>query len=349
MLQLHHNHGGALPFPLCKDFRQMHTSKSALRRLFGHEQFAMFLCLLGLCLVASLLSPYFFGVKNIMNVLRSASLIAITGAGMVLIILLGDIDLSVGSTQGLVGVWCALAIDYTGSLALTIVFALAVGALIGLANAALVTRGGITPLIATLGTMAILRGAAFVTTNGASVQVKHSGFTWIGTGYVGPFPVPLLIAFAICLVLSFVLSRTAFGRYIYAAGGCGEAAKLSGIDVDSIKRRAYVVSGALTALSALLLAARMSTGQPNAGVGFEFQVIAAVVLGGVSLTGGKGTLLGAVVGILILSVLSNIMVLMNVNSFYQEIARGAVILLAVYIDCRNRKVAEQRLRRAKVV
>ncbi|MCC8180523.1 MAG: ABC transporter permease [Planctomycetes bacterium] len=326
----------------------MNTNGSSLRRFLQHEQVALFLCFLGLCVVATLLSPYFLTVKNIMNVLRSASLVAITGMGMVLIILLGDIDLSVGSTQGLIGVWCALVISATGSLFVAIAFVVVAGALIGLLNSVLVTKARITPLIATLGTMAIFRGAAYVTTNGASVQVKHPGFTWLGTGYVGPFPVPLLLAVVFGAILWFVLARTAYGRYLYATGGCSEAAKLSGIDVDKIKRWAYIISGALTAITAMLLAARMSTGQPNAGIGFEFQVISAVVLGGVSLSGGKGTLSGAFIGILILSVLSNIMVLRNVNSFYQEIARGAVILLAVYIDSQNRISAQKRLLRAKV-
>lgn len=326
----------------------MNENGSFFRRLFQHEQVALFLCFIGLCIAASFLSPYFLSLKNIMNVLRSASLIAITGMGMVLIILLGDIDLSVGSTQGLIGVLCALVISATGNLYVAIAFVIAAGAAIGLVNSLLVTRARITPLIATLGTMAIIRGTAYVITNGASVSVKHAGFTWLGTGYVGPVPVPLLIAVAFGLVLWFVLSRTAYGRYLYATGGCVEAAKLSGIDVNKIKRWAYVISGALTAVTAMLLAARMSTGQPNAGIGFEFQVIAAVVLGGVSLTGGKGTLSGAIIGILILSVLSNIMVLRNVNSFYQEIARGIVILLAVYIDSQNRVSAQKRLLRAKI-
>lgn len=326
----------------------MSENGTGLRKFLQHEQVALFLCFIGLCIVASLLSPYFFTLKNIMNVLRSASLIAITGMGMVLIILLGDIDLSVGSTQGLVGVLAALVITATGNLYMTIAFVILAGACIGLANSLLVTKARITPLIATLGTMAILRGAAYVTTNGSSVSVKHAGFTWLGTGYVGPVPVPLLIAIVFGVILWFVLAKTAYGRYLYATGGCVEAAKLSGINVDKIKRWAYIISGILTAITAMLLAARMSTGQPNAGIGFEFQVIAAVVLGGVSLTGGKGTLSGAIIGILILSVLSNIMVLRNVNSFYQEIARGVVILLAVYIDAQNRISAQKRLLRAKL-
>ncbi|MCC8165050.1 MAG: ABC transporter permease, partial [Planctomycetes bacterium] len=245
---------------------------SSLRRFLHHEQVALFLCFIGRCIVASFLSPYFFTLKNIMNVLRSASLIAITGMGMVLIILLGDIDLSVGSTQGLVGVLCALVITVTGNLYLTIVFVVLGGAVIGLVNSLLVTKARITPLIATLGTMAVLRGAAYVTTNGASVSVKNAGFTWLGTGYVGPIPVPLLIAAVFGLVLWFILAKTAYGRYLYATGGCAEAAKLSGIDVNRIKRIAYIISGILTAVTAMLLAARMSTGQPNAGIGFEFQV-----------------------------------------------------------------------------
>ena len=312
-------------------------------RIFHSEQAGLLLALLVLCLVISLLSPVFFTAINIKNVLRDASLIAIAGIGMVMIILLGEIDLSVGSTQAVAGVIAVAVLNQMDSVWLALLAALLAGALVGFCNGLLVTKAGINSLIATLGTMAILRGGAMVSTQAVSIQGKVEGFVEVGTGYLGPVPIPVLLAFLLFGLFYYVLHHTILGRYIYAIGGNIQAARLSGLAVDRTRVLVYVIGGVLAALSAFILASRLNSGQPNAGLGFELQVIAAVILGGVSLTGGIGTLGGAFIGILILTVLSNGLVLLNVSSFYHDIARGAVIILAVYLDTRRKQSLLRRL------
>ena len=317
--------------------------KKVFSRVFHSEQAGLLLALVLLCLVISLLTPVFFTAINIKNVLRDASLIAIAGIGMVMIILLGEIDLSVGSTQAVAGVIAVAVLNQMDSVWLALLAALLAGALVGLCNGLLVTKAGINSLIATLGTMAILRGGAMVSTQAVSIQGKVEGFVEVGTGYLGPVPIPVLLAFLLFGVFYFVLHHTILGRYIYAIGGNIQAARLSGLAVDRTRILVFVIGGVLAALSAFILASRLNSGQPNAGLGFELQVIAAVILGGISLTGGIGTLGGAFIGILILTVLSNGLVLLNVSSFYHDIARGAVIILAVYLDTRRKQSLLRRL------
>ncbi len=322
--------------------------QNKIKRILQHDQFTIVISLIILCIVGGCLTNVFLTGTNIMNVLRSASLTAVTAMGMSFILLIGEIDLSVGSTQGFVGVIVVMLANMTQNFFVALVLALLVGAAIGFANSLLVTKCKINSLIATLGTMAILRGVAYVSTDGVSLQVNLENYSEFGAGYWGPFPIPLVIAVVIFVILFFVLNKTAFGRYIYSVGGNESASVLSGIDVNKIKILVYMLSGVLTALSAVMLSSRLNSGQPNAGIGFEFEVIAAVVLGGVSMDGGKGSLLGAIVGVLILSVLKNILVLMNVSSFYQEVARGIVILIAVYLDGRSKRAMQKKLLLEKI-
>jgi len=303
----------------------------------------LLLALVLLCIAISLLSPVFFTALNIKNVLRDASLVAIAGIGMVMVILLGEIDLSVGSTQAVAGIVAVAALNASESVVLALVAALACGACIGLINGLLVTKAKINSLIATLGTMAILRGGGMVGTQAVSIQGKVDSFIDIGTGYIGPLPIPVLLVFILFGLFYFALHHMTFGRYIYAIGGNVEAARLSGLSVDRTKIMVFMLAGVLAALSAFILASRLNSGQPNAGLGFELQVIAAVILGGISLTGGIGTLGGAFIGILILTVLSNGLVLLNVSSFYHDIARGVVIILAVYLDTRRKESLLRRM------
>jgi ribose transport system permease protein len=314
-----------------------------LSRIFHNEQAGLLLALVLLCLVISLLTPVFFTAINIKNVLRDASLVAIAGMGMVMVILLGEIDLSVGSTQAVAGIAAVAVLNQTESVLLAFGVALLAGALIGLCNGLLVTKAGINSLIATLGMMAILRGGAMVSTQAVSIQAKVAGFVEVGTGYLGPIPIPVLLTFVLFGLFYYVLHHTILGRYIYAIGGNIQAARLSGLAVDRTRILVFVIGGMLAAISAFILASRLNSGQPNAGLGFELQVIAAVILGGISLTGGVGTLAGACIGILILTVLSNGLVLLNVSSFYHDIARGAVIILAVYLDIRRKESLLRRL------
>lgn len=304
-------------------------AKDKMKALLKYEQMALLLSLIGLCIISTIISPVFLSVNNLMNVLRTASLTAICAMGYMFVILLGEMDLSVGSMQAVVGIVSVMILNFTKIVPAALLGGIITGAVLGCINGLLVTKAGINSLIASLGTMAILRGSAYIITNGISIQANIPGFEILGTGYVGPFPIPFLIAVVIFAALYFVLNKTVFGRNIYAVGGNNSAARLCGINVGRIKMAAYIIVGVLTALSGYILACRLNSAQPNAGDGFEFQVISAVVLGGVSLSGGKGNLTGAVIGVLILSVLSNVLVLAGVSSFYQEVSRGIVILLAV--------------------
>lgn len=313
-----------------------------IKKSLKSEQMTLVIVLIVMCIVATILSPVFLSFNNLMNVLRTASLTAICAMGMVLVILLGEMDLSVGSIQAIIGITGVMVLNASGSIILALVVALVAGAAIGAINGGLVTRAGIDSMITTLGTMAILRGVSYVVTNGVSLQTKVSTFSVLGTGYLGPFPILLIIAVVLFIVLNYILTSTVFGRNIFAVGGNASAAQLCGISVNKIKMQAYIISGVLTALSGFILASKLDSAQPNAGTGFEFQVISAVVLGGVSLSGGKGNIAGAIIGVLILSVLSNVLVLLGVSSFYQEIARGVVILLAVYMDSRNKRLAAKK-------
>ncbi|MEE2659891.1 MAG: ribose ABC transporter permease [Candidatus Latescibacterota bacterium] len=313
-----------------------------VHRLLHAEQTGLFLALALLCIVIGSLTPVFFTAVNLANVLRDAALVAIAAIGMVMIILQGEIDLSVGSTQAVVGIVAVYLLNTTESVALALLLSLCVGAAIGVVNGLLVTRAQINSLIATLGMMAILRGTAMVSTGAVSIQAKVDGFVEVGTGHLGPIPVPVLMAAVLFAAFWFVLHHTPFGRYIYAIGGNREAAELAGLPVQRIKVTVFVIGAMLASLSAFILASRLNSGQPNAGLGFELQVIAAVVLGGISLTGGIGTLVGALIGVLILTVLNNGLVLLNVSSFYHDIARGFVIILAVYLDTRRRRSLARR-------
>ena len=314
-----------------------------VNRLLQNEQAGLLLALILLCVVLSFLSPVFFTALNIKNVLRDAALVAIAGIGMVMVILLGEIDLSVGSVQAVAGIVAVAVLNSFSSVFVALGAALFTGACIGLINGLLITRAHINSLIATLGMMAILRGGAMVSTQAVSIQGSVDSFIEIGTGHWGPIPIPVLIAFLLLALFFYVLHYTTFGRYVYAVGGNPQAARLSGLPVDRIRIAVFVIAGILAALSAFILASRLNSGQPNAGLGFELQVIAAVILGGISLTGGVGTLAGAFIGILILTVLSNGLVLLNVSSFYHDIARGIVIILAVYLDTRRKQSLVRRM------
>ncbi|MEC7226996.1 MAG: ABC transporter permease [Candidatus Latescibacterota bacterium] len=314
-----------------------------VNRLLQNEQAGLLLALILLCVVLSFLSPVFFTALNIKNVLRDAALVAIAGIGMVMVILLGEIDLSVGSVQAVAGIVAVAVLNSFSSVFVALGAALLAGACIGLINGLLITRAHINSLIATLGMMAILRGGAMVSTQAVSIQGSVESFMEIGTGHLGPIPIPVLIAFLLLALFFYVLHYTTFGRYVYAVGGNPQAARLSGLPVDRIRIAVFIIAGILAALSAFILASRLNSGQPNAGLGFELQVIAAVILGGISLTGGVGTLAGAFIGILILTVLSNGLVLLNVSSFYHDIARGIVIILAVYLDTRRKQSLVRRM------
>lgn len=289
-----------------------------------------------LCLILSVLSSNFFTFTNLFNVLRQTSIIAIPAIGMTFIILTGGIDLSVGSVAAFVGVIVSLMLKKEVNIALVLLAGLGLGSLIGAATGLVITKQRVPPFIATLSTMAIFRGATMVITEGRPVTGLGDAFAFLGTGYLGPIPFPVFLWMVLFILGWFILSRTRLGEYIYAVGGNEEAAYLSGIFVDRVKTFAYISSGFLSALAGIIITSRLDSAQPVAGQGMEMDAIAAVILGGTSLSGGKGHLYGTVIGALIIGVLNNGLNLLGISSFYQQLVKGAVILIAVLLDSKRK-------------
>ncbi|AUH53551.1 ribose ABC transporter permease [Chromobacterium sp. ATCC 53434] len=287
----------------------------------------------------SVMSPDFLTVNNLLNVMRQVSINALIAFGMTLVILLGGIDLSVGSILALSSVIAATLLRAGADPMLATLAGIAAGAAMGLFNGLVISKGRVAPFIATLATMTILRGLALVFSNGSPITGFDSElFSMLGGGYVaGLVPVPVVSMLVLFVAFWFVLKKTVFGRHLYAAGGNEEAARLSGVKVDRIKLWVYSISGAMSALAGVVLTSRLNSAQPTAGTGYELDAIAAVVLGGTSLTGGRGWIFGTLVGALLIGVLNNGLNLLGVSSFYQQVIKGAVILLAVLLDRRGNK------------
>ncbi len=284
----------------------------------------------------AVLSPYFLTAENLLNVTLQTSITAIIAVGMTFVILTAGIDLSVGSVVAFAGVLTTtvLRLDLSPALAypLAIGGGVLFGAFTGGTAGVFVTRFRITPFIVTLALMTIWRGAAFVMTEGRPIWELPEGFAVLARGRIAEIPIPTIIMLVVFAGAHFVLTQTRFGRYVYAVGGNVEAARLAGINTNRILMQVYVISGVLASLSGILLASRVNSGQPNAGLMYELDVIAAVVVGGTSLFGGRGTVIGTLIGSLLIGVLRNGLNLLNVESYVQQVIVGIVILLAVMMD-----------------
>ena len=300
------------------------------------RRFGILIAFLLLVVVLSFLSDSFLTVSNLLNIARQVSINAIIAAGMTFVILTAGIDLSVGSVLAFSGAIIAGLLSTGQPLLVGIGAGLLLGAMLGLVNGLIVTRGGVQPFIATLGMLTIARGATLVYTDGRPITGLPDAFVWLGAGDVGRVPVPVIIMTLVFLAAYVVLTQTVLGRYIYAIGGNEEAARLSGVNVTLYKTLAYVLSGVLAAVSGIILTARLNSAQPTAGGGYELDAIAAVVLGGTTLAGGEGSITGTLLGAFIIGVLNNGLNLLNVSSFYQQVVKGVVILLAVLLDRRLR-------------
>jgi ribose transport system permease protein len=291
--------------------------------------------LIGLVLLSAVLwalSPHFLTVPNILNIAQQTSINAIVAVGMTYVILSGGIDLSVGSIVALSGVVLGVLLQSEQPVAMALGGAIGMGVVCGLLNGALVSWGGLPPFIVTLGMMSIARGAALLFTEGRPVSGFDTTFRSLATGHVWVVPAPVVITVVVYLIAHFVLSRTTFGRYVYAIGGNEEATRLSGVAVRFHKTMIYAVSGLMSAVAAIILTARLNSAQPIAGMMYELDAIAATVIGGTSLMGGEGTLAGTLVGALIMGVLRNGLNLLGVSSFLQQIVIGGVIVVAVLVD-----------------
>ena len=285
-----------------------------------------------LILLMVVIAPNFASLSNALNVARAISINAILAAGMTLVILTGGIDLSVGSVVALSGVASVLMWTSGVPTVLAVIGGIVVGALVGVVNGGLTAYLGLPAFIVTLGALTYVRGFSYSLTNAQPLIAEGLGFRGLGNGAVAGIPAPVIVMILIYALLWFVLERTKFGRHIYAVGGNAEAARLAGIKVKSVLVRVYVIMGACAGLAGVIFAARVESGQPRAGEGYELDAIAAVVLGGTSLMGGRGRLTGTLVGALIIGVLSNGLVLMNVPFFWQLVIKGFVIVIAVGID-----------------
>ncbi|MGO3049586.1 ribose ABC transporter permease [Staphylococcus casei] len=302
------------------------------------EKIIPFIGLILLVIIISALNSAFLEPSNLFNLLRQVSINGLIAFGMTFVILTGGIDLSVGSTLALSSAMIAIlmvsGVDSIVALLIGCIF----GAILGAINGLLITLGKMAPFIATLATMTVFRGVTLVITDGNPITNLNGSYAFqlFGRGYFLGVPVPAVTMFITFVVLYIVLHKTIFGRQTYAMGGNEKAAFISGIKVNKLKVMIYSLAGLMSAMAGAILTSRLNSAQPTAGMSYELDAIAAVVLGGTSLTGGKGRILGTLIGVLIIGVLNNGLNLLGVSSFYQQVVKGVVIIIAVLIDRKNK-------------
>ncbi|MCK9286642.1 MAG: ABC transporter permease [Sphaerochaetaceae bacterium] len=281
----------------------------------------------------SIVTDSFLTASNLMNISRQVSMLGISAVGMTCVILTSGIDLSVGSVMAIVNIIGAKLMTEAGlPIFPAAVITLIVAAIVGLINGVMISYVGVPAFIVTLATMISLRGLAYVLCAGMPIWGLPDAFRTLGQGYLGPIPIPVIIMLIVFAIGWVFLNRTKTGRYIYGLGGNKEAVRLAGIRTARVGTIAYIISGFLTGLAGLIMLSRINTGQPKIGTSFEMDVITAVVLGGVSMRGGSGSILGVLVGVFITGILSNGMILLNISEYYQQIAKGLVLLFAVTLD-----------------
>ncbi len=301
----------------------------SLSRVRGMGSLIALLLIMG---VFSVTSPVFLQVQNLTNIVVQVAVIAVIASGAMFIILTGGIDLSVGGVLALAGVLSAAVTHGTGSVTLAVLTCLGVSLLFGYFAGLLVTFGKIPPFVCTLGIMSIARGAAFVFTGGIPISSFPAAYRFAGAGEIAGIPMMLIITAVLYAVLFFVLRSTPFGKIVYAMGSNEEATRLTGINTRRYKILVYTLAGLLTGIAALMYVGRINSGHPGSGMGYELNAIAAVVIGGTSLSGGRGSIVGTLIGALIMGVISNGLNLMNIDPYYQSVVLGTVIILAVMID-----------------
>ncbi len=309
----------------------MEKSPSLLKKLLARREASVFIALVVLCVVLSIVSPYFLKQRNIFSVLRQISAIAIMAVGEALIIITGGIDLSVGSMLGLMGVLTAVLTAWNLPPVLVFILVIGCGVLMGSVNGLLVTKVNITPFIVTIGMMNIARGLSLLITGGMPIHID-SMINFLGGGYLGPIPFSVIIMVLVAALGVLFASRTLPGRNVYAVGNNDRAAELSGVRVHRVKVMVYAITGALCALAGIIVAGTLNSADPNSGKGYEMDVIAAVILGGTSLSGGEGTIQGVLIGAALMGVLRNAFVLLGISAYLQIVTIGIVIIGAVAID-----------------
>ncbi len=301
------------------------------------RKFSAFFGLILLCLILAVLSDAFLKPTNIRNILSQVAVISVIAAGSTFVILTGGIDLSVGSILGLCSVLSAGVLKWSDSPALAMVSCLAISLACGLGNGYLVAFLKIPPFVATLGVMSIARGFSFIYTQGKPISSFPASFRYLGTGEIHGVPVLVIVTAVVYILSWYILRKTPFGRYIHAIGSNETATRLSGIRTNLYKAMAYVICGGLCGFAALLFSGRINSAHPLSGQGYELNAIAAVVIGGTSLSGGRGSVGGTLIGALIMGVITNGLNLLNVDTYWQGVVLGVVIIIAVTIDMRSKK------------
>jgi ribose/xylose/arabinose/galactoside ABC-type transport system permease subunit len=307
-------------------------TKNFLSKFFNARETGILIPLILLCVLISIMNPVFFSFDNINDVLRSTSYILIISIGMTFVLIAAGLDLSVGSFLALCGLICGICLKSGMSIPLAILIGLLSGVAGGLLNALVVVKFSIPPLITTLGTMYMARGLVLVITKGTPIYPLPTAFSQFSLGSFLGIPYVVILTAVLAIVANWVLKHTIYGRKVYAIGGNEETARYSGINVNRIKASVYVIVTILAALSGILMAARLGSAQPSIGDGYEMQVITAVIIGGTSLNGGSGTILGTVFGALFMSVLYNGMNLVGVSAYWQKFVMGLIIVFAVGLD-----------------
>ena len=321
------------------------TDKGILRKNYSRRFFSLFsfqeagilIGFLCLCFVLALLSDRFLTLSNLTIVLRQTSINAILAAGMTFVIISGGIDLSVGSIVALTGVIAASIAVKGYGMGAAITGGVLAAAAVGIFNGYVIGKHKIPAFICTLAMMIMVRGMALVYTKGYPIFGLPEEYKFIGAGFIGPIPMPVIIMGIVYIITYFLLKQTNLGFYTYAIGGNEEATRLAGINVDRYKMKIYALNGLLAGIGGVVLGSRLNTGQPTVGEMFELDAIAAVVLGGTKLSGGEGTLLGTLIGAFIIGIIGNGLNLLDVPSFYQYVVKGGIILIAVLLDTLRRK------------
>ena len=301
------------------------------------ERYGIFLVLFPLIILFGVLNPAFLSIANILNVLRQISIFGIMAVGMTMVIMCAQIDLSIGAIVALSGVVAAMVAKSGGHLVFSLLAGCAAGLICGLFNGFLTVTFNVHALLITLGSMTAIRGVGFLITGGRPVWGMDPSYKWLGAGFILGIPVPIIIMLIVYAIGWFIMSQTTFGRYIYSTGGNLEAARLSGINTKMVTMWALGICGLLAGLSGVIWSSRLFSGQPIVGQGYELQVIAATVLGGISLMGGQGEILATLGGALIIGILHNGLNLLGVSPYWQMVATGCVIILAVILDSLRRR------------
>lgn len=314
------------------------SSRTVVKKLLN--KYAIYIIFVGMCVILSLLTPNFLKMRNILNVIRQVCVFGTIGLGVTLCIITAGTDLSAGSVAACAGIVSAIFAQRGGgvNLLLAIVLGVLTGALAGLINGVLIVKGEIPPFIATLGMMSAARGAALLISKGLPISNLDEAYIVIGQGDILGIPVPIIIFAVLAVIMHITLSKTKFGRSVYAVGGNPLAAVTCGINKNKILIEVYLLEGVMCGIAGIILTSRVGSGVPTAALNYEFDAITGAIIGGTSFNGGIGTVMGTVVGVLVIGVLNNGMDLLAISSYWQQVVKGVVIVLAVILDARKNKV-----------